>query len=561
MSMDIGDFCHTLRTLEGLAAPEDICSKCVAHSSKTLSPSGTACGWFRKMFLGPFIFWGKTKEPFVVEKTRVVFKDLLRFAEHPESQPSELIKCVCTLTHEQNWTSRLEHARKILQCEEIPYEKIKIISSPFILESITAKAIPWDKLRSAFPKDALTFVDELDLGPWIKEVQRQADKISPELFLGVFLKVSSQINPKNSEEGKRRDALRLCLLLFEKFGEIFANDNLYKQKVKKEILPIVKALSKNISIKLSEKLHLEAYSHKQQEQCSVLVSDQPMVVGMIGEYSSLNPKQFPLPLLTIHEKTSDYLIVDRIVGTLDKVDWRKSDEEKKKLLDSLADIVERVLPLNQTPDLILHKFLITSESKIRLLDQLPVKHNDFFSICDVEQFINTACQSDPTLKAHVMETSGFFSSPYALVFQEVLALAKDIHLNISSNELNNQIDALSVRGDKDLYKNISLWLTSLSKKLQNAEKKLGRPIPIQTYVEAVIGLQKKLGFLSILPKNFSIEIVRTIKEQEAAQNQADPIPPSTQPITISGTVDKVEKRVGNAWCKAGSKILRIFNQA
>jgi hypothetical protein len=97
--------------------------------------------------------------------------------------------------------------------------------------------------------------------------------------------------------------------------------------------------------------------------------------------------------------------------------------------------------------------------------------------------------------------------------------------------------------------------------LQNAEKKLGRPIPIQTYVEAVIGLQKKLGFLSILPKNFSIEIVRTIKEQEAAQNQADPIPPSTQPITISGTVDKVEKRVGNAWCKAGSKILRIFNQA
>ena len=444
MKVNLDDFLSTLKVLSQVSSQDEIPQKCVADASETrLYYIDSAKGRAIRRLRVPFGIFGKTHKKClesVLQKIEAAFKDFIAFLNTSIEKPSPLTQDICVYSFDPQWRRLLEHASTLLKLkQEIPFPIALRYAIPLILKQLSTEEIPWKTFNRILQNNTVDDLDTANLKLWMADLQEIMSTTVEKIIFEVFRYAAHTWDESATEDELTLEASRLAFLLYNSSKDFFQYRSAIKdrellQRIQKEVAQGAQKLQ----IDFCAEAHITTFPFPGDETRTIMVSPRRLMLSIIAEYLRRQRNIFPLLPLKEQQVDGEYLIVDGLVSSLDRVNWGRTPgitQENRALADSLAEIVKIALTLSITPKLEIKKFLVTHSSHICLVEQLPERDKGKgFSLPTIEVFIRYACKGDRARMHYVMDQSGIFNHWSVKVLEEVLQDFSQLNRDCSPQE-------------------------------------------------------------------------------------------------------------------------------
>ena len=463
----------------------------------------SAGGAFKTRFFEVFDAVGWTSSRKRIQKTLEVARETFRTFQnvllHPTEETVLPFSELLALSFDERWQQKCSRVHRLLTGERALFcfdEALRVIGAHIVC-SITAVSIPWEALGNIARREAMRAAQEKAFRQWIDELQRWKLLLSPLLMLSVC---ESAAVRSLENQNTTRTAFRL---LFE----------LHKSGLKwltesddGAVIDRTASLGPKItSVQFPEGINAEAYEDPSSPDSMIMISSAPLYLGIWMNYMAASQPSLSLKLMARQS-----LMVDRLRLPFSAFSWEKpgiSTDRDRCLVDGIADVCAGILGSGRTPSLDFDKLFVTVHFKICLLQSLE-DNCPFTCLPAIELFISSACQRDGERIRAVLERSGFWKSRTVEVYRRILS---DFSFGITDEQVKETIRRFDL--PKELFSVVLPWVREAKDYAKAAlrtirESNFLTSATLESIAKTVLQLQRRDGFVALLPADLSERIMR-----------------------------------------------------
>ena len=441
----------------------------------------------------------------ILEAAREAFRSFQAVLLQPTEENILPFAELLALAFDERWQQKCSSANRLLLGEESPLrfaEALRVVG-PSILSSTTAASIPWDVLETIAKGEALRPAQRTSFHRWVEELRGQQGSLSPLLMLSVCESAASKAFGEGDPRDSTKEAFRI---LFE----------LYRAGLKWLVGADAGALDriplglKITSIRFPEASDVQAYEDPSSADSMIMVSPAPLYLGIW--LNSLAASRSSIPSIRLELIDGRFLKAERLLSSCSDLFWEGpgvSTGRDRRLLDGIAELCARVLRSGGTPLMNFDRLFVTFQFSVCSLQAFEDKW-PFTCLPAIELFIVSICRGDGERIRTVLDRSGFWESKTVQLYREIIS---DFCFKITDRQVAAIIEQFEL--PPSLFSVLLPWVREIGACAEAAlqairEENFTTSATPKSLAKMVLRLQKKDGFVALLPANLFERILREL---------------------------------------------------
>ena len=492
--------CSSIKEVERACVP-NLWGEGLAHAR-------SVGGSFKTRFFEVFdaVGWTSSRERTqrALEAARKAFHTFQNVLLHPTEENILPFSEVLSLSFDERWQQKCSRVNRLLNGEREPFRFAEVhrIIGPHIVCSATATSIPWEALESIAKGEALKA--EKPFRQWIDELRRWGDFLSPLLMLSVCESAAVRALGKKDQDTITKAAFRILLELYTSGLMWLTEDD--GGAVIERMIPLGPPIT---SVRLPVESSIKTYEDPSSPDSMIIFSPAPLYLGICLNYAAVLHSSIP----SIHLEprgSRHFLTAERLLFSCSALSWDRpgiSTDRDRRLVEGIADLCASILKSEKTPFLDFENLFVTIHFKICSIPVLEDKW-PFTCLPAIELFISSICHGDGERIRTVLDRSGFWESRTVQLYREIIS---DFFFRSIDDQVENTIWQLDL--PRELVYVLLPWVQEAGNYARIAIEAIrasnsSTPVTLKSIAKTVLRLQRRDGFVALLPADLSERIIR-----------------------------------------------------
>jgi len=444
-------------------------------------------------------------------------------------------KYLLGLSFSTEWKGRFQKAHRLFGLEgHFPsLRRAQRTVAAHMVRDASATSIPWKVLDAILRKshqdpknftiETLPVASRKILIRWSEDLKRMWAFLSPHLIFRLCEAAVLKTFPDLHEEEVVSRASNLIYLLSQSgVAEVLeADEGQFDQEIQVEKISSKVGEQLVPEFALGDEFRVYEYTPSPFDRCTLLSSSN-LIMRTWFYAERHSPRVIPCAKCFSWNAEKKIAVLEKLEGTLKNKIWDDTAKDTP-LVEELSNVVrENLFHAQSTPELKLGRIFLTPNKKLRTVKPLKETQGPI-PLHIIEEFIVNVCRKNRSRISDIFERSDFFSHSDAIFFRNIVVrqgekLFKNAYKTAIENEAREsciQSPQVILRAHSHIeelrehFAHIEGQVRFITKEARYLRKNCNRWI-----LEALLVLQKKIGFLTLLPDTIDEEITGWIHKHK-----------------------------------------------